>query len=76
MRLFTRRVYICLLLITATLLLMVLNGISNITEELNLQQSNIHVGAVSLGSELVRVERDVPLVWVGGVPRSGTTLMR
>ena len=26
--------------------------------------------------ELVRVERDVPLIWVGGVPRSGTTLMR
>ena len=25
---------------------------------------------------LVRFQRDIPIVWVGGVPRSGTTLMR
>ena len=25
---------------------------------------------------LVRVKREVPLIWIGGVPRSGTTLMR
>ena len=25
---------------------------------------------------LVQVKREAPLIWVGGVPRSGTTLMR
>jgi len=29
-------------------------------------------GRVLIGN----VQRDVPIVWIGGVPRSGTTLMR
>ena len=27
-------------------------------------------------SDLVYYKKDIPLIWIGGVPRSGTTLMR